>query len=287
MILNDYLRREFGEKLYKISLSSGCTCPNRDGSLGWDGCIFCLNGSGAFAEVGDIDIQIENAKKRVAGKSKSHRYIAYFQSYTNTYGDTSYLTELYTKVITRPDIAILSIATRPDCLDDDKIEMLRHLTEIKPVWVELGLQTSKEESVEYIRRGYENQFYSTAVRRLKSIGVNVITHIILCLPGESIEDMKASVKFAINSGTDGLKLQLLHILRGTDIEKDYSQGKFTLPTMEEYGEILREILPIIPDNIVIHRLTGDGDKKSLIAPLWTGDKKKTLNYISRITNVMD
>ena len=287
MILNDYLRREFGEKLYKISLSSGCTCPNRDGSLGWDGCIFCLNGSGAFAEVGDIDIQIENAKKRVAGKSKSHRYIAYFQSYTNTYGDTSYLTELYTKVITRPDIAILSIATRPDCLDDDKIEMLRHLTKIKPVWVELGLQTSKEESVEYIRRGYENQFYSTAVRRLKSIGVNVITHIILCLPGESIEDMKASVKFAIHSGTDGLKLQLLHILRGTDIEKDYSQGKFTLPTMEEYGEILREILPIIPDNIVIHRLTGDGDKKSLIAPLWTGDKKKTLNYISRITNGMD
>ena len=281
LTLNEYLRRKYGEKLYRISLSSGCTCPNRDGTIGTNGCIFCLNGSGDFAETGDIDTQIENAKKRVAKKTKTNKFIAYFGSYTNTYTkDLPSLERLYTTTLLRDDIEILSIGTRPDCLCSDVLAMLERLNKIKPVWVELGLQTSNENTAEYIRRGYANEVYSTAVENLHKIGIEVITHIIIGLPGENISDMENTVKFAVENKTDGIKLQLLHVLENTDLAKDYKSGKFSVLSMEEYCDILCDLLKIIPENVVIHRFTGDGNKKYLIAPLWSGDKKKVINYIT-------
>lgn len=280
--LNDYLKSEYGEKIYKLSLSSGCTCPNRDGFLSYGGCIFCsAGGSGEFAAPSTLSVseQIEIAKERIRGKAHSDRYIAYFQSYTNTYGDIAELTRLYTEVISRPDIAILSIATRPDCLSDEALKMLSDLNAIKPVWVELGLQTSKPESISYIRRGYENSVYEKAVSDLNNLGIKVVTHIIIGLPGESYSDMEASVGFACDCGTWGLKLQLLHVLEGTDLAKDYESGLFETLSMDEYIDIVCRLLEKIPKEIVIHRLTGDGPKNLLIAPIWSGNKKVVLNRL--------
>lgn len=280
--LSDYLKSEYGEKLYKLSLSSGCTCPNRDGFLASGGCIFCsAGGSGEFAAPSALPVaeQIEAAKQRIRGKAHADKYIAYFQSYTNTYGDIGRLRALYMDAISHPDVAILSIATRPDCLSDEVLEMLKDLNAIKPVWVELGLQTSNPESALYIRRGYENSVYEKAVADLNAIGIKAVTHIIIGLPGEIYEDMESSVMFACKCGTWGLKLQLLHVLKNTDLAKDYEAGLFETLSIDEYIDIICRLLEKIPKEIVIHRLTGDGPKKLLISPIWSGNKKMVLNKL--------
>lgn len=281
--LNNYLKERFGEKVYKIALNGGFTCPNRDGKIGTRGCIFCSKGgSGDFAESPDLTIteQIDNGKKRLEKKIKNGKYIAYFQAFTNTYAPVEKLRAIYTEAIIHPDIVALSIGTRPDCLGDDVLALLDELNKIKPIFVELGLQTINENTARYIRRGYTLEVYDKAVADLHKIGINVVTHIILGLPGESKNDMLKSVEYACKV-TDGIKLQLLHILKGTDLAKDYEQGKFEVLTLEQYTEIIKECVQIIPENVVIHRLTGDGAKKDLIAPLWSADKKTVLNTISR------
>lgn len=282
---NRYLRERFGCKVYKISINGGFTCPNRDGTLGTGGCIFCsAGGSGDFAESPELSItqQIENGKKRVRKKIKNGKYIAYFQAFTNTYAPAEILRKKFTEAIDHPDIVMISVATRPDCLPDEVVDLLKDLNEIKPVSVELGLQTIHEKSAEYIRRGYDLSCYDRAVSRLKAAGLNVVCHIILGLPGESKTDMLQSVDYACKSGIDGIKLQLLHVLCGTDLAKDYEAGKFETLSFEAYLDIIKSCVEIIPKNIVIHRLTGDGAKKDLIAPLWSADKKKVLNAISRL-----
>lgn len=282
---NRYLRERFGCKVYKISINGGFTCPNRDGTLGTRGCIFCsAGGSGDFAESPELSItqQIEKGKERVKNKIKSGKYIAYFQAFTNTYAPVETLRKKFTQAINHPDIVMLSVATRPDCLPEEVIELLKELNDIKPVCVELGLQTIHEKSAEYIRRGYKLECYDNAVRRLKAAGLEVVCHIILGLPGETKSDMLESVDYACKSGIDGIKLQLLHVLKGTDLAKDYENEKFRVLTMDEYLDILKSCLDIIPKNIVIHRLTGDGAKKDLIAPLWSADKKRVLNAVSRL-----
>lgn len=281
--LNNYLKERFGEKVYKIALNGGFTCPNRDGKIGTRGCIFCSKGgSGDFAESPDLTIteQIDNGKKRLEKKIKNGKYIAYFQAFTNTYAPVEKLRAIYTEAIIHPDIVALSIGTRPDCLGDDVLALLDELNKIKPIFVELGLQTINEDTARYIRRGYTLEVYDKAVADLHKISINVVTHIILGLPGESKNDMLKSVEYACKV-TDGIKLQLLHILKGTDLAKDYEQGKFEVLTLEQYTEIIKECVQIIPENVVIHRLTGDGAKKDLIAPLWSADKKTVLNTINR------
>lgn len=282
---NQYLKDTFGQKIYKISLNAGFTCPNRDGTIDTRGCIFCSEGgSGDFAESPDLSItqQIENGKSRVKNKIKDGRYIAYFQAFTNTYAPIDILRAKYYEAVNHKDIAAVSVATRPDCLPDDVIELLNEINKIKPVFVELGLQTTNEKSAEYIRRGYPLSVYDKAVKKLRAINVNIVTHIILGLPNETKDDMLSSVKYVCDGRTDGIKLQLLHILKGTDLAKDYEAGKFKALEFEEYLEIIKECVEIIPKDIVIHRLTGDGAKKDLIAPLWSADKKRVLNAINKL-----
>ena len=280
--LNEYLKKQFGGKVYKLALDSGCTCPNRDGTSDTRGCIFCHNGSSHFAETGiDINEQIENAKSRVRNKIKTDKFIAYFQNYTNTYGDIEKLERIFTTAANRDDIVAISIGTRPDCLQEAVISMLNRLNKIKPVWVELGLQTSNEKSAEYIRRCYENCVYEKAVKDLKAININVITHIIIGLPNETKEDALNTVDFAVKCGTDGVKLQLLHILKDTDLYEDYKKGIVKPLSLNEYMDILFDCIERIPQNIVIHRITGDAPKKHLVEPLWSGDKKMVLNAINK------
>lgn len=281
--LNSYLKEKFGCKVYKISLDCGFTCPNRDGTLGYGGCIFCSEGgSGDFAESRTLGVteQIESGKEKVKNKIKNGKYIAYFQAFTNTYADVNTLEKIFSEAINHPDIVALSVATRPDCLEQEKVELLSRLNEIKPIFVELGLQTVNEKTAKYIRRGYTLHVYDDAVERLHGQGINVVTHIIIGLPYETKEDMLSSVKYVCKV-TDGIKLQLLHILKGTDLAKDYSEHKFEVLSLEEYTDIIAECVKIIPENVVIHRLTGDGAKKDLIAPLWSADKKKVLNTINK------
>ena len=284
MLLNEYLRSRFGCKVYKIALNGGFTCPNRDGTIDFRGCIFCSKGgNGEFAADPKLSIteQIEYGKKLISSKVSDGKYIAYFQAYTGTYADVDRLRELYTEAITHPDIVALSIATRPDCLADDVLDLLSELNAEKPVWVELGLQTMHEKTAEYIRRGYELTVYVDAVKRLRDIGVEVITHVILGLPGETTDDMLETVRFVCDSGTNGIKLQLLHILKDTDLADEYTAGKINVLTEDEYIEILKQCVKLIPEDVVIHRLTGDGDKKLLLAPLWSADKKHVWNRIQR------
>lgn len=282
--LNKYLKNTFGEKVYKISLNGNMTCPNRDGTLGTKGCIFCSRGgSGEFAADSLLSIheQIEQAKLRIRKKSDCKKFIAYFQPFTNTYAPTEYLEKIFTEAISEQDVVALSIATRPDCLGNNVLKLLEKLNRIKPVWVELGLQTIHEETAEYIRRMYPLSVYDTAVENLHKIGVNVITHIILGLPNESKEMMLDSVRY-VGDKTDGIKLQLLHILKDTDLCDEYELGKFDdVLSMEDYIDILCDCVEVLPENVVIHRLTGDGDKKILIAPMWSADKKRVLNTINR------
>lgn len=289
--LNSYLKETFGCKVYKLSLSTGCTCPNRDGTCGNGGCIFCSQGgSGEFAEKGaDIDAQIENAKRRVDKKFSSsikqedRRYIAYFQSFTNTYAPAEKLRPVFTAAISRPEIVALSIATRPDCLPPPVLALLSQLNRIKPVWVELGLQTINERTARFINRGYTLSVFEKAYRELKALKLCVIAHTIVCLPGESFEDSKNTVKYlsALNPRLDGIKIQLLNILKGTRLASLYQEEPsiVRLPSLEEYCAMVSELLKILPKETVVHRLTGDGSKKDLIAPLWVADKKRVLNAL--------
>lgn len=277
---NEYYRELFGCKVYKLALDGGFTCPNRDGTLGTRGCIFCSGGSGDFAVPAGDDVcaAIESAKALVAGKG-GRKYIAYFQSYTCTYAPAEVLRKLYSAAIMHPDIAALSIGTRPDCLPDDVIRLLRELNSIKPVFIELGLQTIHPETAQYIRRGYSLDVYDSAVKRLKEAGINVIVHMILGLPGETKEMAVETAKYIGCSGADGIKFQLLHVLKGTDLAEDYLSGKFRTLSLEEYTDILAECLRHIPPEMVVHRITGDGAKRDLLAPLWSADKKHVLNYL--------
>ena len=279
--LSDHYRETYGCKVYKLAIDGGFTCPNRDGTLGYGGCIFCSgSGSGDFAEHGaNIALQLEKAKQHVAFKNKSGKYIAYFQSFTNTYGSIAKLETLYTAALEPEYIVGLSIGTRPDCLPQETVELLSRLNKIKPISVELGLQTIHNDTARYIRRGYETGVYFDAVRRLKEAGLEVVTHVILGLPGETPEMMRQTTQAVVDAGTDGIKFQLLHVLRGTDLAKDYELGTFQCLTLQEYAEILRQCLAAVPPHIVIHRITGDGAKKDLIAPLWSADKKAVLKYL--------
>ena len=289
--LNQYLKDRFGCKVYKLAINGGFTCPNRDGLKGSKGCIFCsAGGSGEFA--GDpeksVTEQIEEGKKLVASKIKDGKYIAYFQAYTNTYAPVEKLRALFEEAMKHPDIVALSIATRPDCLPDEVLDLLAELNRIKPIWVELGLQTIHERSAKYIRRGYPLEVYDAAVKMLRALGLEVIVHVILGLPGETKEDMEATVDYVCKSGVNGIKLQLLHILKDTDLAKEYlapdGHSAADLPPVrimeeDEYIELIGDLLKRIPKDIVIHRLTGDGDKKILMAPMWSADKKHVLNHM--------
>jgi len=290
--LNSYLKNIYGRKIYKVSINAGFTCPNRDGTLGNRGCIFCsAGGSGDFAEDAALSVteQIEQGKKRIAAKlpDKDYGLIAYFQAFTNTYAPIEKLEKVYMEAAAHPEVEIISIATRPDCLGEEVLNLLGRVNEIKPVWVELGLQTIHEETAEYIRRGYPLGTYDEAVRNLKARSIETIVHVILGLPGESRKEMLETVKYVGESGVEGIKLQLLHVLENTDLADDYRAGKFECLTLDEYASLIRDALDILPANIVIHRMTGDGDKKILIAPKWSEDKKNVLNTLHRVCDIRD
>lgn len=281
--LDYYLKQLYGEKVYKISLNGGMTCPNRDGKIGVGGCIFCsAGGSGDFAapQSDSVSSQIERAIEGISkSKSVGTKFIAYFQAFTNTYAPVEYLRKLFTEAITHPNIVGLSIATRPDCLPDDVLELLSDLNKIKPVWVELGLQTTKEESASYIRRGYSLSVFDDAVHKLSKIGIATIVHIIIGLPHESREDILNSVRYISKLPIQGIKLQLLHVLKGTDLADHL--GEFHILTLEEYVDLVIECLEILPDNIVVHRITGDGPKALLLEPLWSLKKREVMNRINQ------
>ena len=281
--LNQYLKDTFGEKVYKIALDGGFTCPNRDGTLGTGGCIFCSGaGAGEFAQNRGLSItqQLVQGKALLSKKIKDGKYIAYFQAFTNTYGPVERLRQLYEEALAPEDIVALSVATRPDCLPQEVVELLAELNRKKPVWVELGLQTMHERTADYIRRGYPLRVYEDAVCRLKAAGLTVITHVILGLPYETEQEMKQTVSYVGQSGVDGIKLQLLHVIRGTDLEREYLSGKFEVLTMEAYVKLVADCLELIPPQMVVHRLTGDGDKRTLVAPMWSADKKRVLNTLN-------
>lgn len=284
--LSDHYRETYGCKVYKLSLDGGFSCPNRDGTLGSGGCIFCT-GSGEFAEGGEepISLQLERAKSRVRAKNKGGKYIAYFQAFTNTYAPVDRLRKLYYEAIAPEEIVGLAIGTRPDCLGPDVMAILKEINAVKPVSVELGLQTIHEETAKYIRRGYGVKVYYDAVRRLKAAGIEVVTHIILGLPGETPEMAVQTTKAAVAAGTDGVKFHLLHVLRGTDLAAEYEQGKFSCLSLEEYGQWLQGCMAVLPEETVVHRITGDGAKRTLIAPQWSADKKRVLNYLHKVLDV--
>ena len=281
---NEYFKSRFGVKTYKLSLNGGMTCPNRDGKIDTRGCIFCSSGgSGDFAASSKLSIleQIDYAKTLVSGKvPKDVKYIAYFQAYTNTYGSTDYLRKICTEAISCNDVVALSIATRPDCIDEDIAKLLGELGKIKPIFVELGLQTSKEESAIFIRRGYTNQVFEDAVALLASYNIEVIVHMIIGLPDETENDILETVDYINKFPVKGIKFQLLHILSDTDLCEYYNNNKFRIFSLEEYTHILLECILRLRPDIVIHRMTGDGPKKLLVEPKWSGNKKMVLNYIN-------
>lgn len=289
--LNYYLKQQFGKKVYKLSLNGGMTCPNRDGTIGTQGCIFCSKGgSGDFAPSGLLTIteQIEEAKlliEKKMTKLPSHsisphisgNYIAYFQAYTNTYGEISRLRRIFMEAIMNPEIIALSIATRPDCLGDEVLALLAELNQYKPVWIELGLQTCHETTADFIRRGYPLSCFETAVKDLNKLKIYVIVHVIIGLPGETVSDILETVNYITSLPIQGIKLQLLHVLKDTDLA-EYS---FPMLSLEEYVDIIISCIEIIPKNIVIHRITGDGPKSLLLAPVWSSNKKLVLNRINQ------
>lgn len=281
---NDYVRKIFGRKVYKLSLSAASTCPNRDGKAGYGGCTFCsIGGSGDFAAsaMQPVSEQLAQAKAVLGPKGENMAYIAYFQSFTGTYGDVDYLESVYQEACTYPDIMGISIATRPDCLDERVMAMLERLAVQKPLWVELGLQTIHAKTALRINRGYELAVYEKAMQKLEKLGVHRITHVILGLPGETKEEMLATVKY-VGQWTDGIKLQLLHVLENTKLAEEYRTGAFEVLNPEEYYELVADALELLPEKCVIHRLTGDGPKKDLIAPLWSGNKKRVMADMQKV-----
>lgn len=289
---NNYYRTCFGGKVYRISLNGGMSCPNRDGTLGTRGCIFCSRGgSGDFASSAALSIteQLVQAKQKIAAKLPKNKetfagYLAYFQAFTNTYAPLPYLKQVFEEALADPEVVGLSIATRPDCLSPECIDLLSSLNKQKPVYIELGLQTIHESTAVFIRRGYSLAVYDDAVRRLQLADIPVITHIILGLPKETPEDMLATVQHVVNADIHGIKLQLLHVLEDTDLADYYRSvpvSEFACMTMDSYLDILAKILPLIPENTVVYRLTGDGPKRTLLAPLWSADKKNVLNTLHK------
>ncbi len=282
--LDYYIKETFHEKLYKLSLNAGCTCPNRDGTCGTRGCIFCSRGgSGDFAADVSLSIpeQLRVEKEKKKSKYSGHSYIAYFQAYTNTYGPLEVLEKAFTQALTDPEVKVLSIATRPDCLSAEILDLLERLSLTKPVWIELGLQTIHESTAEFIRRGYPLPVFEEALKKLRALGLSVIVHTILYLPGESEADMLETIEYLNRQDIQGIKLQLLHVLKDTDLYDYYLEHPFFLPTMEEYLEFLGTCLCCLRPDIVIHRLTGDGPKSLLAAPLWTGNKRLVLNQMEK------
>lgn len=282
--LDYYLKQTYGEKIYRLSLNGGMTCPNRDGTIDTKGCIFCsAGGSGDFAASPSLSIteQIEAEKKKLAGKSHARKFIAYFQAYTNTYAPISYLRKIFTEAIMHPDIVVLSIATRPDCLDEDVLQLLLELQQHKPVWIELGLQTIHPKSSEFIRSGFSLSDFQSACTRLHQYNIPVIVHLILGLPQETKEMMLDSVAYVAKLPIFGIKLQLLHVLKGTDLDTIYQTTPFPLMDLDTYANLIADCIELLPPHIVIHRITGDGPKKLLTAPLWSADKKRVLNTISK------
>ncbi|MBQ1190061.1 MAG: TIGR01212 family radical SAM protein [Lachnospiraceae bacterium] len=288
--LDYYLKETFGTKVYKLALDGGMTCPNRDGTIGTGGCIFCSEGgSGDFAAKRDVSVraQVDAAKLRVSSKiSVDGSFIAYFQSYTNTYAPLAYLEQIFSEAISLPEICALSIGTRPDCLPDETIELLSRLNQEKPVWVELGLQTIHEKTAEFIRRGYKLSVFEDAYHRLKAAGLSVIVHVILGLPGESKKDILDTIQYLSSlehdgKHIDGIKLQLLHVLKGTDLNDIYLSGAFKTMELDEYLELVSACIKLLPQDIVIHRISGDGPKSILTAPLWSGNKRLVLNSMTK------
>lgn len=279
------MKKTFGTKVYKIALDGGMTCPNRDGTLGSRGCIFCsAGGSGDFAAPRGMAVtdQIEDAARRISHKlGKNGAYIAYFQSYTNTYAPVSYLQELFTEAIRHPDVRVLSVATRPDCLPDEVLDLLAGLNQIKPVWIELGLQTIHPDTASLIRRGYGLACFEDALSRLRSRGLTVIVHAILGLPGEDRPQMLQTAEYLAHQDIQGIKLQLLHVLKGTDLADLYFRDRFPVMSLEEYTDLVIDCIALLPPRTVIHRLTGDGPKSLLVAPLWSADKRLVLNTMAR------
>lgn len=284
-MLSESLQKQYGEKVYKLSLSAGCSCPNRDGTVGVGGCAFCsAGGSGDFAaHAAPIEEQIAEARARIARKTDAKKFIAYFQSFTNTYGPVERLEPLYRQTIERPEIVALSLGTRPDCLGPSVMEMLCRLRAIKPVWVELGLQTAHDETAARMNRGYPLTTFTEAYRRLKEAGLTVIVHLIFGLPGESRAEMLDSVRFVagLTPPVDGVKLQMLHVLKGTPLGAQYEAQPFPLLTLEEYAELIAESVRLLPESTVLHRLTGDAPGPLLLAPEWTRNKKRVLNTIHK------
>lgn len=279
---NQYYKEKFGCKVYKLSLDGGFTCPNRDGTVGTKGCIFCSDcGSGEFATRGEsISEQLEKAKRLVESKNKGGKYIAYFQSFTNTYAPISVLQKKFFEAISPDYIVGLSVATRPDCLPCEVIKLLSRINKIKPVSVEIGLQTTNSKTAEYIRRGYKNDIYFDAVNRLKKAGIDTVTHVIIGLPFETDSDAIKTTLDAVSAGTNGIKFHILYVLKNTDLHKEYLSGKFECLTLDEYASTLKKCIDVLPENIVVHRITGDGAKSDLVAPLWTADKKRVLNFLN-------
>lgn len=281
----DYMLRErFGEKVYKVTLNGGMSCPNRDGKIGKRGCIFCSEGgSGDFAADASLSIteQIDSQIEMLSKKRPIQKYIAYFQAYTNTYAPVEYLRKIFTEALSHPSVVALSIGTRPDCLGEEVLELLDELNKKKPVWIELGLQTIHESTAQYIRRGYRLECFERAVEELRKRKIEVIVHTILGLPGETKEDILSTIRYLNTKDIQGIKLQLLHVLRGTDLAADYEQGKFEVFEREEYLKLLQECLENLDPSIVIHRITGDGPAELLIAPLWAARKREVLNLFHR------
>ena len=283
--LDCWLKQTFHEKVYRISLNGGMTCPNRDGNLDTRGCIFCSRGgSGDFAGNAALSVheQLLEGRSRLSQKTNCRRFIAYFQAYTNTYAPVSYLEQIFTEAIREPDVAVLSIASRPDCISPEILELLVSLNRIKPVWIELGLQTIHQRTARFIRRGFSLECYEACAKQLEQAGLTVISHVILGLPGETREDMLATVDYLGHSGIQGIKLQLLHVLKDTDLAVLYEKDPFPLFSLEEYCSLIVDCIERLPENMVIHRITGDGPRKLLIAPLWSTDKKRVLNRIQQM-----
>lgn len=279
----DYMLRErFGEKVYKVTLNGGMSCPNRDGTLGTRGCIFCSEGgSGDFAADVSLSVteQIESQIALLSAKRPIQKYIAYFQAYTNTYAPVEYLRKIFKEAMSHPGIVALSVGTRPDCLGEEVLDLLEELNRIKPVWIELGLQTIHEKTAQYIRRGYRLSCFDQAVENLRKQNIEVIVHTILGLPGESREEILETMRYLNKKDIQGIKLQLLHVLKGTDLAYDYLAGRFHVYEREEYLALLIECLENLDPEIVIHRITGDGPKDLLIAPLWASRKREVLNLL--------
>ena len=282
--LSDHLKEKLGAKTVKLSVNAGFSCPNRDGKISRGGCIFCSgSGSGDFAPPADmpIDKQLELSRQRISAKWPDAKYIAYFQAFTNTYAPVDNLEKKYNEALSCPWISGIAIATRPDCMGDGVADLLKDISEKTYLWVEFGLQTSREDTAELINRGYKNEVYLDAMEKMKKRGIETVTHIILGLPGETREDMRNSVTFAAEARTDGIKLQLLHVIRGTRLHEMYMENPFHIMTRDEYTDTVIDMIEHLPPEIVIHRLTGDGNRNELVLPNWSMDKRGVLNEIHR------